>query len=336
MSNASNSTAPDTSPHSCDSEPKTELQEVAEFAIAFGACFKSALQSTEDAEIFNAALEFAERSSLSVSQMARVLLMTQPRVPRSALRLWVRDAPNFVGKKEPDATKDPAMPDWFVTSELQLHSASIPESEWKYSDIAAELVTSFRMMNGHFFGGQLPPAPISFDWASNHTLGSYRLNRDGLALNHRINLNPRYAKENSALRHAVLLHEMIHLWEHVIKGRETGGNYHTRQFCSLASDLGIPTNSRGEYLGIQARSPFAHWLAVTRRVETRAELIQEPVLGHAATPKVVDPRLRSSELRRSRSHLARWTCGCERKVWVSGGQDLKAHCCVCDQPFVRS
>lgn len=309
-----------------------DVHEIVRTATAFGISAQEALNSGEEAEVFNAALTFATTNHLSVVAMARVLLMVRPKLSRSALRMWAHDAPQALRESQP-VHADRGVPDWFLNSELQLHSATLSTGDWKYSTIAAELTTAFCQLNAHFFGGQLPPAPISFDPTSAATLGSYRLDRDGLALNHRINLNARYVESNSTLRHAVLLHEMIHLWEHVVHGREVGGSYHTRRFCSCASDLGIPTNSNGYYLGIRPHSPFVTWL-MERGIDPASELICEGPAEAKPSASPQDPRRRHAEQRRS--HLARWTCGCERKVWVSAGQDLKAHCCVCDQLFKRT
>ena len=312
------------------------VQATAQLAMRFRTVASEALTSGDDAEAFNAALEFAAARNLSSAFMARVLVMLRPKreVSAAMLRSWCRDAPELLG--ETKAVDGVAIPDWFVNSEIQIHAAAIADKDWKFAKISKELTDSYYKLNGLFFGGQLPPVPISFERASLNNLASYRLDRDGLALKHRINMNSHYVNTSNTLRHATLLHEMIHLWEDVIHGRHTGGSYHTARFRKCAFDLGIPTTSGGEYLGIRAKSPFARWLE-GKNMEIKNELCKEDSLAlseSSAEPR--DPRRRENGRQAPRSRLARWTCGCERKVWVAAGQELKARCSVCERDFQRT
>jgi hypothetical protein len=301
-------------------------EQVVTFAETFADDATDALTSGDDAEVFNAALAFAGRHGLSSAAMARVLVAVRQQRGRgntvsvSTLRSWVRDAREALGENKSDA-----FPDRLVNTELQLHAAGA--TDWAHAERAAELTAWFHRLNGHFFAGQLPPAPISFETESAANLGWYRLKRDGLALKHRINLNALYVGASLCQNIAVLLHEMLHLWEDAIHGRRVGGSYHTKRFRERAEELGIPTTENGEFLGIQDGSQLARFLA-----EHKVSL--EPGLcGDGESSR--DPR-RGPRPVAPGSRLQAWTCGCDMRVWASIGRELRARCHTCGQAFERA
>jgi predicted SprT family Zn-dependent metalloprotease len=161
-------------------------------------------------------------------------------------------------------------------------------------------------------------AAISLDPDNIRTLGTYRLSRDGLALNYRINVNTKHlADRGDADVLETLCHEQVHEWEH-IGGRTKGGQYHTRAFRDKAEQIGIPVDRNGVSVGPIIDSPFIHLLA-----EHGVDLHIPP------TPAPRHPQAQP------RSTISPWTCSCTR-VWVARRTELEASCGKCGERFVRA
>jgi len=190
--------------------------------------------------------------------------------------------------------------------------------DWLYSDLHRDLSMWASRFNERFFGGALPPAAISLDSDNIRTLGTYRLSRDGLALNYRINVNTKHLTDRGdADVLETLCHEQVHEWEHV-NGRTRGGRYHTKAFRKKAEDIGIPAGRNGCSIGPTADGPFARLLA-----EHGVSLHIPP----APVPQV--------PVARPRSTISPWVCSCTR-VWVAAQTTLMATCGKCGGQFARA
>jgi hypothetical protein len=165
------------------------------------------------------------------------------------------------------------------------------------------------------FYGALPLPALSFEQARLGNLGWYR-EEDGLALCHRINLNPMYADRPLADHLMVLTHECGHQWQHIY-GKPGRPPYHNKAFQAKMLEVGIPCTSRGHSLGMQ--EPFVGFL--------KEELGVEAELFPFNQENLVSPR-------ESRSRLKAWKCKCTR-VWASGGVTVSATCLKCSHMFQR-
>jgi len=132
-------------------------------------------------------------------------------------------------------------------------------ADWEYAQLHADILISEARFNREFFDGGLPPAAISFESDDVRRLGWYLLKPDGLALNFRININTKHLASGDQVDVLeTLLHEMLHLWEH-IGGRVKGGRYHTKKFRDKAEALGKKINS-AVFPGMQG-GPLMHVIA---------------------------------------------------------------------------
>jgi hypothetical protein len=120
------------------------------------------------------------------------------------------------------------------------------------------LHTYLPLIINHFFGGALPLPALS--WGPSHwgNLGWY-MEKDGLELEHRINLNSAHADRPLAEILRTLTHELCHCWQQVYghPPKPTSvrdHNYHNAEFRRKVQEIGIPCNKRGVSLGIEA--PF--------------------------------------------------------------------------------
>jgi predicted SprT family Zn-dependent metalloprotease len=165
------------------------------------------------------------------------------------------------------------------------------------------------------FYGSLPLPALSWASASHGTLGWY-LEKDGLALNHRINLNSMYTNRPLAEVLRTLTHELGHCFQHVHgkPGRARKGNYHNKEFQLKMQEIGIPCNNRGVSLGMQ--EPFIGFLKELG-IEAEIFLFKQENDGLPARPG---------------SRLKPWSCGCTR-VWASSGTVAVAACLKCGKLF---
>jgi hypothetical protein len=164
------------------------------------------------------------------------------------------------------------------------------------------------------FYGELPLPALSWDRARSGNLGWY-LKEDGLALNHRINLNSKYANRPLADFLQTLTHELGHEWE-AIYGKPGKRGYHNAAFQKKMRDIGIPCNKQGVSLGMQ--DPFVSFL---RELGVEADIFSFKE----------ENQERSARLR---FRLTPWACRCTR-VWTYSYVELSATCSNCSSPFQR-
>ena len=167
------------------------------------------------------------------------------------------------------------------------------------------------------FYGELPLPALSWERARSGNLGWY-LKVDGLALNHRINLNKKYANQPLADLIQTLTHELGHEWQ-AIYGKPGQGNYHNRQFQAKMQAIGIPCNKRGVSLGMQ--EPFVSFL---KELGVEADSIPFKQANDEEDQK--GPA-------RPGSRLKPWSCGCSTRVWASAGVLVIAACLKCRKLF---
>jgi hypothetical protein len=172
------------------------------------------------------------------------------------------------------------------------------------------------------FFGELPP--IALSWGPSHwgNLGWY-LEKDGLQLAHRINLNSDHADRPLAEILRTLTHELGHCWQEVYGKPPKAGrdNYHNSEFRRKMQEIGILCNKRGVSLGIA--EPFVGFLK-----ELGVEADACPFKQDSQIP--ADGSAGSDS--RPGSRLKPWACSCTR-VWASAGRRLDATCNKCGSTF---
>lgn len=168
------------------------------------------------------------------------------------------------------------------------------------------------------FYGQLPLPALSWGISSPGNLGWY-VEKDGLSLSHRINLNSMYADRSFGEILRTLTHEIGHQWQY-IHGKPGKHRYHNKEFQKKMEDIGIPCNDRGHSLGMQ--EPFVSFL---RGLGVDAD----------ATPfKKSQDDDESQPKSKPGSRLKPWACNCTR-IWASVGKEVEAFCTKCESRFER-
>jgi hypothetical protein len=182
------------------------------------------------------------------------------------------------------------------------------------------------------FFGELPLPALS--WGPSHWRAlAWYMEKDGLELSHRINLNSLHADRPLAEILRSLAHELYHCWQQVYgkppkPGSVRDHNYHNAEFRRKVQEIGLPCNKRGVSLGIE--EPFVGFL---KELGIEADTI--PFKRESQTPND-GPDGSDGQVSRPGSRLKPWACKCPRaRVWASIRVQLSATCHKCGSPFQR-
>ena len=196
----------------------------------------------------------------------------------------------------------------------------IKTKEWRFSYLSEELYTWFDLFNERFFDNALKTPVISFERTRVNTLGHFVIDRNSFGLKWNININSLYAHCTLGDTLATLLHEMIHQWQQEFgkkKGKSPRNNYHNKEFRIKAKLLGIPSDESGMTLYYQ--NPFFsflrdHGVRISPRFFKDKEDMED-----------------MKQMRRSKSKLKKWSCGCTNaRVAI---RNFRARCLKCGNDF---
>ena len=189
--------------------------------------------------------------------------------------------------------------------------------DWSFSGIAARMNRLYDQLNNDFFMGKLPKALISIGPDLIMRYGYYQVGRDGIGAKHRIHLNSRHFGRIESDVGVTLLHEMIHVYQHLFGHVGHRHRYHNREFVDIAGTLGFESQ-----VGSGVTKQVSGWL--------RTKLDQ---LGFSAFDKMIpdqQPKPIKKPLRK-----VMWKCICGQEAWVEKGECLDAVCKICHSAFER-
>lgn len=133
----------------------------------------------------------------------------------------------------------PSVGDHTVYKELRLHQITDPA----LGNFFAAMYRFLKRLNDTYYGGGLPIPILSL--SKDGSRRGHFVERDGLGLENRINLNP-FIIQTGREAAEVAAHEQVHLWQALV-GRPCLGNYHGEEFHAKVAELGILTDDRAGY-----------------------------------------------------------------------------------------
>jgi hypothetical protein len=148
------------------------------------------------------------------------------------------------------------------------------------------------------------------------------MEKDGLALEHRINLNSDHADRPLPEILRTLTHELGHCWQQLYGKPPAAPNldhYHNSEFRRKMQEIGIPCNKHGVSQGIQ--EPFTGFL---KELGVEADTVLFKPVIKETPPDKPSPR--------RGSHLKPWACNCTR-IWASVRTEVTATCNECGSTF---
>ncbi len=166
-----------------------------------------------------------------------------------------------------------------VNVQIRTHETQI--KDWELAEKAQELYLWYDLFNKEFFQSGLGVAVLSFDTVRINTLGHYVIGRNGIGIEHNINLNFLHLDRKKWQLLRTLLHEMLHQYQmsFELKDKIRQGNYHNRVFRNKAISLGIPCDFQGHNIE-PPTDPFVAFLKQHGvEVDLTCEVSEHELLG---------------------------------------------------------
>lgn len=179
-----------------------------------------------------------------------------------------------------------------------IRSHETQTEDWGLGEMAQELYSWYDLFNKEYFSSELGAAVLSFDSSRITTLGHYVPGRNGIGIEHNINLNSRHLNRAKWRLLRTLLHEMLHQYQESSnqKIKLPHNSYHNKTFQNMAKSLGIPCDAYGHSVE-PPTDPFVAFLK-QHGVELENGVCESPVIE------------------------------------VKGSSRLKKYSCQCTEPFI--
>jgi SprT-like family len=160
------------------------------------------------------------------------------------------------------------------------------------------LQQAFAFLNAKLFDGALPNVVLTYQRKakSGGFFGADRFTRRGVGeREHEIALNPDFiSTKDDRFVVSILLHEMVHEWQHVCGTAPTRSGYHDRQWAAKMEALGLMPSINGMVGGrttgakmghyIVEGGPFSQVFAELAASGWRLHLESTPYRGEARAP----------------------------------------------------
>ncbi len=190
-------------------------------------------------------------------------------------------------------------------------------SGWVFSRIAHRMNVLYDQLNDIFFAGKLPKAVISIGADLIVRYGHYRIGRDEIGAKHRIHLNARHFGRSESDVGVTLLHEMIHVYQHLFGHVGHRQRYHNSQFVGMAASVGI-----------YAQVGNGATLDVSPKLRSKLE-----TLGFSPHHPMVEGE--SNEPIRKPLRKVLFRCECGQEVWADKNSPVDVVCTRCFKMFER-
>jgi predicted SprT family Zn-dependent metalloprotease len=172
------------------------------------------------------------------------------------------------------------------------------------------LQAAFDYLNAKLFDGTLPNVFITYQRRA-HSGGYFSPDRFASRVNesghHEIALNPDgFIGKTDEFIVSILLHEMVHLWQHIF-GKRPSRAYHDKQWAAKMKSLGLMPSSTGAVGGKETGASMSHYI------------IPSGACAHAFTAL----------------HASGWKLNLQSAIRAGGSKappsKVKFSCALCDQ-----
>jgi hypothetical protein len=141
-----------------------------------------------------------------------------------------------------------------------------------------EVQLAYDFFNRELFDGRLPPCFVTFQRKGSRVRGYFAPDRLGTADGrraHEIALNPRHFKVRTFMEvMSTLVHEMVHLWQHLFGRKRSRTAYHNREWSGEMLRLGLHPSRTGEPGGRMTGQQMTHYIIPGGRFEIAAIKLQ--------------------------------------------------------------
>lgn len=190
--------------------------------------------------------------------------------------------------------------------------------DWTFHETAARFNQLYDQLNIVFFNNRLPKAVISMGPDLIVRYGYYQIGRDEIGAMNRVHLNSRHFGRTESDVAVTLLHEMLHIYQHLYGTPARRARYHNKEFVCIALSIGIEAE-----IGI----------GVTKFVSDvlRQELND---MGFSAEKPLMSGMNETPVKKPVRKVM--WQCACKQEIWINRDSLAKVVCEICRKKFERA
>jgi predicted SprT family Zn-dependent metalloprotease len=185
----------------------------------------------------------------------------------------------------------------------------------------------FDYYNAQLFRGELPPCILNFSRHKN-AYGFFAPERwqSGVRSTHEISLNPDYLSQPPIETMSTLVHEMVHLWQHVY-GKPSRSTYHNCEWANKMESIGLIPSDTGQPGGKKTGNRVSEYIAEDGDFAIAFNVMPKDYLLPWKSAAYKDRR------KSARKQKIKYSCpGCQVNVW--GKPNLSILCGTCAEPFL--
>ncbi len=188
----------------------------------------------------------------------------------------------------------------------------------------------FDYFNTNLFSGTLPNVILQFS-RKGKTIGGFfapdrwepQIDFDGADFVHEISLNPESFIRDPKEVMAILVHEMVHLWQ-AVYGTAPRSGYHDKEWGQMMEAVGLMPSNSGHPGGRRTGQQMFHYIIPDGRYERAWDTLPKELLLpfiHVLIP-VKESKSRSK---------TKFSCSCGNNIWGKGV--LRITCNDCGQDY---
>lgn len=230
----------------------------------------------------------------------------------------VEDEPKtFKPQDEGVEFKPQAADDVTIYKKLAAHQTT--EMKWELSAFFLWIQNWIPIFD-QAFNLRISALALSVDWLRGNRLGQFRRGFNGLGLEAEVTIDRRVVEQgNQEEILAILLHELLHVWQAQHGSPSQGcNNHHNAEFRRRAAECGLLVDEQG-HTWIPANSAFLQVVRANQDLPATPEMPKVPV----TPPK-----------KKAETKLKKWSCQCRPPVNVRVAvAHFSAKCLSCGSVF---
>lgn len=124
---------------------------------------------------------------------------------------------------------------------------------------------------------------------------------------------------------STLLHEMVHVWQHVYGEKKSKNGYHNKEWGNKMKEVGLYPSSTGKPEGKETGQKVSHYIIKDGKFELHVkQLLKSTKLNWSSFP--ILPKVAEKK------EKTKYVCpGCNAKVWGKPGMNIE--CSDCEERF---
>jgi len=145
------------------------------------------------------------------------------------------------------------------------------------------------------------------------------------ALIHEINLNSDILAQKDIIWHSILVHNMVHLWQHDF-GKPSRSGYHNWEFANTLEAVGLMPSTNGTPNGMKIGQKMSQYCIPDGLFITAFNHLAEKDIKYSPT------EFDESNSKKRNESKVKYGCPCGNSVWGKPG--LSITCDECNQKFI--